>query len=104
MSIRILCCLLCFQAYLFGQNSYVFNRFSTADGLNTNKVNNVDTNNASGGLVNKIDAPSNGTNDTRSNKTNTVNQEESKIKPVANNVDNSGVLKKKDSTDNSSNQ
>ena len=38
MSIRILCCLLCFQAYLFGQNSYVFNRFSTADGLNTNKV------------------------------------------------------------------
>ena len=72
--------------------------------LNTKKVNNVDTNNASGGLVNKIDAPSNGTNDTRSNKTNTVNQEESKIKPVANNVDNSGVLKKKDSTDNSSNQ
>ena len=63
--------------------------------MNTKKVNNVDTNNASGGLVNKIDAPSNGTNDTRSNKTNTVNQEESKIKPVANNVDNSGVLKKK---------
>jgi len=38
MSIRILCCLLCFQTYVFGQNSYVFNRFSIADGLNTNKI------------------------------------------------------------------
>ncbi|MBC8767802.1 hypothetical protein H4O18_07355 [Arenibacter sp. BSSL-BM3] len=38
MSIRILFCLLCFQTYIFGQNSYVFNRFSTADGLATNKV------------------------------------------------------------------
>ena len=38
MGIRILLCLICIQTYVFGQNTYVFNRFSTADGLNTNKV------------------------------------------------------------------
>ena len=39
MRLRMLCWMLFVQGCVFGQYTYVFNRYSTTDGLNTNKVN-----------------------------------------------------------------
>ena len=39
MCFRMLWWMFFVQACIFGQNTYVFNRYSISDGLNTNKIN-----------------------------------------------------------------